>query len=684
MEATGLTAGARSQRLSAWLWAAVVLLGGWFLPPLAAWHAEPLLLNFGPNDAEYASGLREDWERDGPTIFHWTGTRARFELPLHVVGSGNFLRLRARRHFVEPAHVRLAIEGQTADTFELSAQSTRSPERPYLVRETALPVLDGRHTFTVDLEAPSSNPRPLGVALDWLELQAGQAGGFRLTLGTRVRIVVALAATLALLAAAGAGSSCAALAAGVLLAALAFGLHGDVLAVERILRLGLPCFLLTGATCVAACRMAGWHRVVLRGSLSVAGVLTMLVLAALAVRLSLLLHPQFFYPDVRVHALFARELAKGGLGAFLDGFTANQYRFSLGLQQENGHWYAFPYPPLFYAVAWPLIRFLRYAPEVAVSLIPAALNSLEVLLVYALGQRLFGQTGRAVAAAAALPLLPIFVVRLSLAYFPALVGHFVDVVLLCYLAYRWQDMHRRRTWIGLGLLLALALLSYTQALLNFAWILPVFLVLRAWRDRTPEDRRRQLGLLAAGILGVLLSLVFYGRYVRFLVDMRNGVAMPEESILLEKQARAVQQPPEAADDPFAGPTLDPLRGLKKAAWRLYVFYGWFAPLILAAGCWMFRGLNPTHQHLLIAWASVYLVLNLASGGLPGPNLVRYNKDLEIVAPLVCLALGSAWDLMHRVHAAQGAVGAAAYLAFAGNRALTALTSRFFVDRSSGL
>ena len=34
----------------------------------------------------------------------------------------------------------------------------------------------------------------------------------------------------------------------------------------------------------------------------------------------------------------------------------------------------------------------------------------------------------------------------------------------------------------------------------------------------------------------------------------------------------------------------------------------------------------------------YLVLNLASGGLPGPNLVRYNKDLEVVAPLFCVAL----------------------------------------------
>ena len=39
-----------------------------------------------------------------------------------------------------------------------------------------------------------------------------------------------------------------------------------------------------------------------------------------------------------------------------------------------------------------------------------------------------------------------------------------------------------------------------------------------------------------------------------------------------------------------------------------------------------------------------MILNLSSGGLPGPNLVRYNKDHEIVAPLFCMALATlgAW------------------------------------------
>ena len=35
--------------------------------------------------------------------------------------------------------------------------------------------------------------------------------------------------------------------------------------------------------------------------------------------------------------------------------------------EENGHWYAFPYPPVFYVLCWPLVRLARFRPEVAVA-----------------------------------------------------------------------------------------------------------------------------------------------------------------------------------------------------------------------------------------------------------------------------------------------------------------------------
>jgi hypothetical protein len=134
--------------------------------------------------------------------------------------------------------------------------------------------------------------------------------------------------------------------------------------------------------------------------------------------------------------------------------------------------------------------------------------------------------------------------------------------------------------------------------------------------------------------------------------MARGVPMAEEQILVEKQEReratrgtAVEETAERTpDDPYAGPGVDPVRGMKKAAWRLYVFYGFFGLAVVGGVVLLGRQLEGTERRLALTWASTYVILNLLSGGLPGPNLVRYNKDHEIVAPLFCTALATlgAW------------------------------------------
>src|SRR6185295_12942437 len=236
----------------------------------------------------------------------------------------------------------------------------------------------------------------------------------------------------------------------------------------------------------------------------------------------------------------------------------------------------------------------------------------------------------------------LFLARLSLAYFPAIVGHAFDALVILYLVAHLEGLGRRRVVVTLGALLAGALLTYTQSLLNFAVLLPLLLALH----RSPEGRRRQLGLAAAGALGATLSLaLFYGRYVPILLDMRRGVPMAEERVLLDKQEQQARQaalagetpaPPEEDDDPYTGPRADLLRGLRKAGWRLYVFYGLFAPVVVAGVLLAWRRTpRPDAARFVAAWALTYLLLNIASGGLPGPNLVRYNKDLEVVAPLCC-------------------------------------------------
>jgi hypothetical protein len=171
--------------------------------------------------------------------------------------------------------------------------------------------------------------------------------------------------------------------------------------------------------------------------------------------------------------------------------------------------------------------------------------------------------------------------------------------------------------------------------------------------------------------------------VPIFIDMQKGIPMAEERILLEKPApaAAAEEPkPVEKDDPYAGPELDPLRGVRKAAWRMYVFYAWFAPVIAVGIVLVFRRQDPSPAAFVMAWAASYLVLNLASGSLPGPNLVRYNKDLEIVAPLFCVALAVIGEtLWRRARPLAWAFGIA-YAVFAIARAAGYLTTKFVLER----
>jgi hypothetical protein len=324
-------------------------------------------------------------------------------------------------------------------------------------------------------------------------------------------------------------------------------------------------------------------------------------------------------------------------------------------------------------------------PEVAVSVLAATVNSLEAFLVFGIARRLRAQASTATAAAAGLAVLPLFLARLSLAYFPAMVGHAVDAIVILYLLARWRELERPRVVLTLAALIALALLTYTQSLLNFAVLMPLFLVVLLARDHSAETRRRAMGLVVAGALGAVLSLVvFYGRYVPTFFDMQRGVPMPEERILLEKPRTPVPEEelaPQEPDDPYAGPTFDPGRGLRKAAWRLYVFYGPFALAVIAGLVltWRAQASSP-HAAFILAWALSYLVLNLLSGGLPGPNLVRYNKDLEIVAPLFCLALASVGEWLWARSRWIAMIYAGAFGAFGLARAIRYLTEKFILER----
>jgi hypothetical protein len=205
----------------------------------------------------------------------------------------------------------------------------------------------------------------------------------------------------------------------------------------------------------------------------------------------------------------------------------------------------------------------------------------------------------------------------------------------------------------------------------------------------PRSWRRHLGLAVAGALGAVLSLgLFYARYVPVFLDMRRGLPMEGETQLLEKLERVERQrvaaeeaPADANEDPYTGATIDPVRGLRKAVARLAIFYGpVFAAAIAAGFLLLIKRSEPEIARFLIAWGGSYVLLNLGSAGLPGPNLLRYNKDLEIVAPLCCLALATTGVWLWERARMLGIGYAAGYLWFGWTRAVRVLLERFALER----
>lgn len=645
----------------------------------ARFFARPAVIEFGPNDVGYTSGFRQDWERDVLTRFRWTGTHSTVMVPIGISGTGNLVRARLRRHLIEPAQVTVFVGDAIVGRFEIQADL----HTPYRTIEIPLPPLSAR-PVTITIQSASINPRPMGVAMDWLEIVPGHSG-FVLRASHVLRLSLAILAAFLIPVLAGSAPALALAHAGAILAVATAGTAWDVIASERVCAEGIPIYLAVGGIAAVAARWDRMRVALLVDSPRTAGALVVVTLCALALRLVLVLHPQFYYPDVKVHALFAWQLARHGIERFLADFTANQYRFSLGLQMENGHWYAFPYPPAFYMLCWPLIRLARYRPEVAVSVVAAIVNSVEAWVVFGIARRLRLPGPTALAAAAALVVLPIFTARITLAYFPALVGHAVDAVVLLVILARLKELARPRVIAVVSLLVAVALLTYTQSVLNFAVLVPLIVIAHLTLDRTAESRRAMAGLvLATGLGGIIALGAFYGRYVPIFIGMQRGVPMAEERILLEKQALAPAPPEGAApvdhDDPYAGPDFNALRGIRKGAWRLYVFYSWLAPVIVAGIVLLYRAQDRSRAAFVAGWAVSYLVLNFASGSLPGPNLVRYNKDLEIVAPLFCAALAITGEKLWMRSRSLALAVALAYAVFGGLRAVTYLTSKFVLER----
>jgi len=593
------------------------------------------VVDVGPTDGHYVRDFR-DIERDGQVYFRWSAVpSSSLSLPVRFCGPGQ-VRLRVRRHFLDPALLSVSLSGVIVGQESIQARE----DHPYEVTTFEVPKNTCESDATVLLETSVTNDRPLGVALDWVEIRAPE--GFRPSRGTLVRGALTLGLTGLAFLLAGAGLPLTFASCGTLAVLVAWAFSSQPVPAERALRGGLVALTLTLVLVALLAGVVGLRRLSPRYRTALVAVTLLTILSR-----TCFLDTRAFYPDYRVHGLVQQTLNRSGLTGFLGQLFEIQYARSLGLQQIGGNWYPFPYPPGAYVLAGGVGRVFGLDPLDAVTVTAVISASLIPTLTLAMGIGLGLGPATGLAGAFYVAVHPLLVRRMALGYFPALTGQAIDAVAALLVL---TLLARRAQWLALGAWLTAALLAgflvYTQSIANFGLLIAGLLLMEVVR-RSDGGRGAALRIAVAGFLALTAAAgAFYWRYLPVYENVANHRVQPESRVLdrleqARRQAPDTAETPEADDlnDPYAGSTFNPLRGLARLASRLWRFTGPFV-LLVGAGAWlMLRQSSPGSQNLLLAWSGVAVWISLLAAGLPSPNGFQHLKDLEFVTPLAALAMG---------------------------------------------
>ncbi len=586
-----------------------------------------VFLDFGPNDARYVSGFREDFEIDEPTLIHWSTDRARVRLPFHL-RSPYEVTLRFKRHIEKPAEIRLFLDGEAVETFT-------APQQHFVIRRVRNSN-PGFGVFELGLVSTSEDPRPMGLALDWMSVRP--SGGLLSVIPTVpafVSLLTWVAAFYLLPRVLGLGSPLSlGFGAAAALSLIAAALAHKLWPIHAAMTLGLRAH---GVTLLFALFYI-WRRR-RQGSFfadPIAGWAILVVCAGMAVRLFALFHPDFYYPDVRTHGKFVSLLWTEGLSGFLSNYIENQHRHLLGLQYVSGRWVAFPYPPLLYLSIYPL-SLLQLPVEDWMKLVPTALVSVEALVIFVIGRKLGLGPRSALLAVSLHASARVLAFRLAVASYAALFGHFWDMLALLYVVSFFQKLKRPLYGAGLGVLVAISLLSYAGSALTLGIFVPFLCLALTFSRRARPGTATVAALAGFSLAGALTAAwVFYLAYVPELLGPFGGATAGSEgglSALVESR-------------------LTPLPALSMAFYRLRLFYGGlYAVVFIALLAWFFwrrvKEGHPLLQPLAVAAASTYLGMNFLRAGLGSTHIFQFSKDDLVILPLIALLLAgflsAMWD-----------------------------------------
>ena len=553
---------------------------------LAARAGGPIDFDVGPSTGAYLDGFTESEERP-PVSFRWTGSRATIDLPFITSSSESEqgrLHLRYARFLDEHARVRVYLSGHQVASFSA---------RPGRFRTHSIPISYEDGPLRLEIVTEDPNPSHLGVAMDWVRLEAPR---WRLPMSSVTpRLLVAGGFVLGLASGFGImGSFVVGLGFGFVQAiGLAFDPFGLAHVSSQIV---LPGLLLTALVAVGfrIRRASKW--------------IPLLFLIAFLLKGMGIFHPSYFYPDVRNHRRYVYAFAQAEGTIPERGVAAQMQVRTAYPRRVAGRDYAFPYSPLFF-IPFTWLTTDPHLVEDALKYAALAAAAAEVVAVYLLAALTLGRAP-AVAASLLAVFLPPMYSRLFLAMWPTIVGHLLDVFAICAAAGLAAHPSNLRRLAGFGAVTFASFLTYISSLFNLTSFISFFALLQqklTWR------------VLAIGAGAGLVTVLLL--YYSFTATLLNEI-LPNLSSLSSDDAKT-----------------SPLVGTLMAFDRLRHFYGLGVLALAGAGIVLARrSCLPGGFRTLLAYGLSFLFL-VALRGLSG-GLFKDLKEILYVGPWIAVTAGA--------------------------------------------
>ena len=570
-------------------------------------------LNLGPGDTPYVTGFQRNSDVEDKVGWHWTTYHAAVTLPFETDSAELVLTLRYARVFGEEAVVNVSVAGVKAEAF-----SARGGE----VRTRALTFKEVRGPLDIAIESDSHERRDMGLKLDRLSLEVPSGDSIRLRPGAALRPVLAVILLLGGLLLLGAHPVVAGALTLLAAGAFAFRASVDLFGAFREARLA-PVMLVVSTLVLWAVKVRMQRTGLVERS--VAGGLASAALFTMLLRLALVSHPDFYYPDLLTHTRVAEAIRAEGPRFFLHPADALNSQ-GAWTKPVMGSVSSLPYAVMFHAP----FAILAAALDLSVDQIETAMKAgaslisvLPIMLAGVLAARLQGPP----LAALALCVIPTYTSRLSFALMPALLGHVFDLMALLAIASLWNaEPALRGRAAGVAMLSLFAgHLSYTSSVVNEG----LFVVVLVTLCLTIDSARRGLGgllVLAECGAAILAFLLYYRHFVGDVFGLLARITGINSGRGAASGTAASVYPIESFWDLLFE--------------RSNTFFGMSWTALAVVGVLVLgRRIGPAFRTLAPAWFLTYLALILLRAKIP--DVFRYGHETLFLTPLVSLLSGSA-------------------------------------------